>query len=78
MLDDLLEKLKRESQVGGELTHLPCPLCGRPRSQRSDYIRCTPCGMNWLDGEDLSRDARLSRVPPLDIRPSKTEQDITA
>ena len=41
---------------------LPCPFCNRPRVTRSDYIRCNQCGINWLDGEDLSRDPRLSRT----------------
>lgn len=64
---ELMMKLKRESEVGGELVDLPCPLCGRPRSQRSDYIRCTPCGMNWLiktlyqEAEDLNSDPRIAR-----------------
>ena len=34
-------------------------------AKRSDYVRCTPCGMNWLDGEDLTKDPRLSREPYL-------------
>lgn len=58
---ELMEKLKREAIEGGELKDLPCPLCGRTRSQRSDYIRCTPCATNWLDGEDLSKDPRIER-----------------
>jgi hypothetical protein len=58
---DLMAKLKREASEGGELMELPCPFCGRPRSQRSDYIRCTPCGMNWLQGEELSKDPRIER-----------------
>lgn len=59
----------------------PCPLCQRPRVQRSDYIRCNPCGKNWLNGEDLTKDPRLSREPFLSsaynrgIQSSKTEPD---
>lgn len=62
----------------------PCPKCGRPRVQRSDYVRCNPCGQNWLDGEDLSRDPRLSREPFLSsaynrgTQSSKTDLDGTA
>jgi len=59
------EKVQREAREGGELESLPCPMCGRPRSQRSDYVRCTPCAANWLNGEDLTKDPRLSREPYL-------------
>lgn len=48
---ELMEKLRREAKEGGELVDLPCPFCQMPRSQRSDYIRCQPCGVNWLAGE---------------------------
>ncbi len=50
---------ERLSEVG---TMPPCPFCHTPRVQRSDYIRCNPCGTNWLQGEDLSRDPRLTRT----------------
>lgn len=39
----------------------PCPFCGIARHQRSDYVRCQPCGINWLDGEDLDKDPRIAR-----------------
>lgn len=39
----------------------PCPFCQRARVQRSDYVRCCRCGVNWLDGEDLSKDPRSER-----------------
>lgn len=48
---ELIEKLKKESVEGGELENLPCPFCKRPRSQRSTYVRCTPCATNWLQEE---------------------------
>ena len=48
---ELMEKLKREIAEGGELKDLPCPFCQKPRSQRSDYVRCSPCGINWLQSE---------------------------
>lgn len=60
-MEQLMVKLKREAKDGGELKELPCPLCGRPRSQRSDYIRCTPCATNWMDGENLDKDPRIER-----------------
>ena len=59
----LLEKLKREIKEGGELKESLCPLCRKPRSQRSDYQRCSSCGMNWIAGEDLSKNPLLSREP---------------
>jgi hypothetical protein len=64
------EKLReaRRNEVG---TKPPCPLCGRRRVERSDYIRCIPCAMNWLEGEDLGKDARLSRDPYLIWKSSK-------
>lgn len=70
--------MKQVEQVGNELTAWiegmredqnapgtlePCPFCKTPRNQRSDYIRCRPCGLNWLEGEDLNRDPRLTRKP---------------
>jgi len=62
---EIMDQLKREITHGGELKDLPCPLCSLPRSQRSDYIRCSPCGVNWLKGEDPQKDPRLSREPYL-------------
>lgn len=48
-------------------TEPPCPWCGRPRVLRSDYIRCNPCGTNWLASEMglpdyLSLDPRVART----------------
>jgi len=67
---------ERLSEVG---TEAPCPFCQKPRVTRSDYIRCNPCGVNWLNEEMtlpnyLNRDPRVSRseaarmarsVPPI-------------
>lgn len=54
-------KLKLENEVGGELVALPCPFCAKPRSQRSSYIRCQPCGMNWFPGDPLEKNPRSNR-----------------
>lgn len=59
--ETIKEKLISEAVKGGELVDLPCPFCQRPRSQRSEYIRCTPCGINWAAGEDLSKDPKIQR-----------------
>lgn len=48
----------RRDELG---TEPPCPFCKKPRVARSSYIRCNPCGINWLDGEDLSKDPRNDR-----------------
>jgi hypothetical protein len=47
------------SEVG---TEPDCPFCGVPRVRRTDYIRCNPCGTNWLDVERHLREY-LSRNP---------------
>ena len=54
----LLEQ-KRLQNLPGTLS--PCPFCQTPRQLRSDYIRCTPCGINWLKGEDLNHDPSIER-----------------
>ncbi len=36
---------ERLAEVG---TMPPCPFCRKPRVARSDYLRCNPCGINWL------------------------------
>jgi hypothetical protein len=54
-------QLQHESKHGGELTGLPCPFCHLPRCQRSDYIRCQHCGVNWLAGEDLNHNPSIER-----------------
>jgi uncharacterized Zn finger protein (UPF0148 family) len=55
------DQLAKENREGGEMKDSPCPLCKRPLSQRSDYVRCNPCGVNFLPGEDLDKDPRPER-----------------
>jgi hypothetical protein len=50
---------ERLAEVG---TMPPCPFCQRPRVERSDYLRCNPCGINWLLDERNLRDY-LNRNP---------------
>lgn len=57
----LITRLKTEVEVGGGLATLPCPLCGLPRCQRSEYIRCSKCGVNWLPGEDKEKNPKIAR-----------------
>jgi uncharacterized Zn finger protein (UPF0148 family) len=53
------DKVREELKKGG--TGPPCPFCGLPRVQRSDYLRCPRCGVNWLEGEALDCDPRRER-----------------
>ena len=44
----------------------PCPFCHLPRVKRETYIRCNPCGTNWLNEESklpnyLNRDPGAAR-----------------
>jgi hypothetical protein len=60
LINGSLELVRRENVEGGDLRDCLCPFCGRPRSQRSDYVRCQPCGVNWWPGTDLKRNPHLS------------------
>jgi hypothetical protein len=55
------EDLRRDrlNEVG---TEPPCPFCNRPRVSRTDYIRCNPCGVNWLN-EEMSLPGYLESDP---------------
>jgi hypothetical protein len=61
--EPLMRRLIKEIKFGGDLVEKPCPLyCGGlPRCRRSDYIRCSACGVNWVEGEDLSRHPKIER-----------------
>jgi ribosomal protein L37AE/L43A len=52
---------EKKAAANEQGTEAPCPWCGKARLRRSDYIRCNGCGVNWLDGEDLSKDPRADR-----------------
>ncbi len=52
-------KIREEVAVGG--AESPCPFCELPRCRRSDYLRCSRCGINWLVGENTSKDPRTER-----------------
>lgn len=51
----------RQAYLNEVGTMPPCPFCQKPRVQRSDYVRCNPCGINWLAGEDLNRNPKAER-----------------
>lgn len=54
------EERMKEITEGGTLS--PCPMCGLPRCERSNYIRCSKCGVNWLN-ENRRLDRYLDRNP---------------
>jgi hypothetical protein len=54
-----VSRVRAEIATGGGGT--PCPFCHVPRCKRSDYIRCARCGVNWMTGENLTRDPRQER-----------------
>jgi hypothetical protein len=61
------QEANRQDRLNEVGTLSPCPFCRKPRVQRSDYVRCNPCGINWLDEEMhlpnyLSRDPRVARA----------------
>lgn len=64
---------ERLKEIG---TEPPCPFCGKARVTRSDYIRCNPCGVNWLNREDISKDPRIQRhaewLRTMATKPTKT------
>jgi hypothetical protein len=57
--DQAKEQRLAEYRKGGN--QAPCPFCNVPRFQRSDYIRCCVCGINWLKGENLDKHPSLER-----------------
>ena len=55
------ERIAYEIKNGG--SEAKCPFCGLPRCTRNGYIRCSKCGINWADGDELDRDPRMSGLP---------------
>ena len=68
----------REERLNEPGTMPPCPFCQRPRVQRSDYVRCNPCGLNWLHGENLSLNPHLSRAPCISTTTIRTAEKPSA
>jgi ribosomal protein L37AE/L43A len=72
------QELNRQDRLNEVGTEPPCPFCRRPRVNRpvGGYIRCNPCGVNWLNGEDISKDPRFERKAEMlrmqGIGPTKT------
>jgi hypothetical protein len=60
------QEAERQERLNEQGTEPPCPFCNRPRVARNTYIRCNPCGVNWLNEEMglpnyLERDPRVAR-----------------
>lgn len=62
MLTPQLQELTNQDRRNEVGTEPPCPFCKRPRVSRSNYIRCNPCGTNWLD-EEMHLPNYLNRNP---------------
>lgn len=60
-MNGVREKIALENKQGGELKDKRCPFCGKPRSQRSFYVRCQPCGINWVGDADLDKHPHIKR-----------------
>ena len=45
------QESERQARLNEPGTGPACPFCHLPRQERSDYLRCNPCGVNWLDEE---------------------------
>lgn len=55
------QEANRQERLAEVGTEPACPFCQTPRVKRNDYIRCNPCGVNWLNGEDITTDPRKAR-----------------
>lgn len=66
--------MTREERLNEVGTMPPCPMCGRPRVERSCYIRCNPCALNWENGSDLSQHPHRTKA----TKPSETETRTSA
>lgn len=60
-LTSMFQDIKDSLNTPGTLS--PCPFCGTPRCERSNYIRCQKCGINWSLGDEMDRDPRMSGKP---------------
>jgi ribosomal protein L37AE/L43A len=62
---------QRMNEAGSEP---PCPFCGRPRVKRSTYIRCNPCGKNWVEGTDIFKHPHTKGTRPTSPETGDTAQ----
>ena len=71
---ELMEKLKREIEVGGELNSLPCPKCGLPRSQRSGLHPVQPLRVELASGGGRVKESAVEQgaVPVKCVQPGHT------
>ena len=64
---------ERRAVLDEKGTCAPCPFCGKNRVQRSDYIRCNNCSINWDEGENLDKDPRTERYRKMVAESRKTK-----
>lgn len=55
-------KLTPEQRVSEHGDEPECPFCHNPRVTRSSYVRCNPCGMNWMDGSDIFQHPHMKAI----------------
>ena len=67
---DVRAALREEIRNGGDQS--ACPFCGIPRVQRSDYVRCCGCAINWSPGEDLEKNPKIERFQKMVASQPKT------
>ena len=65
-----LMAMTREQRMAEKGNEPPCPFCRMPRVRRSSYVRCNPCGVNWSDGLDLSRNPHMKAIASSPTVPS--------
>lgn len=62
MMTPAQQEAARQERLAEVGTLSECPFCGKTRVRRSDYIRCNPCAINWLD-QEMHLPGYLSRNP---------------
>jgi len=63
LITEELEAMR--SKINSEVGTLPgCPYCETLRVSRSVYIRCNPCGKNWMHGSDIFKHPHTKTTLP--------------
>lgn len=70
------QEAARQARLNEVGTMPPCPFCSRPRVERSDYIRCNPCGVNWIEGTDWSKRLHYGLAQSIPAKATSTGIDM--